>query len=90
MIIQNRFKQEEDGWVLVRTYSDRNKMIMQDETGELYAEAVDPDFMNKTYTETEIDIEDNMETPEEDIPVIEPPATINDYSEALRRLGVEV
>lgn len=66
-LVQNRFKQSEDGWVLVLTYSDRNKMISQDETGYLYTEAIDPDFMHRTYTETEIDIIP-MVTPDEDIP----------------------
>ena len=71
MIVQNKFKQEENGWVLVRTYSDIGKMIRQDETGELYIEAIDPDFMHRTYTETDIDAaDDSMETPEDLVPNI--------------------
>ena len=53
-ILQTKFKLSEDGWTLVRTISDRGMMVRQDETGELYAEAVDPEFTNRTYTETDI------------------------------------
>ena len=42
MIVQEKFRLEADGWELVRTYSSRGMMIRQDETGELYGEAVDP------------------------------------------------
>ena len=46
---------------LVKTYSDNNKYIIQNETGNEYTEAVD--VPNKyTYTESEKDIEsDNLE-----------------------------
>lgn len=57
MIVQTKFKLEEDGWELVRTYSSRGMMVRQDETGELYAEAIDPAFVGRTYTETDIPIE---------------------------------
>lgn len=60
-ILQTKFKLSEDGWELVRTISDQGKMVRQDETGELYAEAVDPVFTNRTYTETDIDIPADME-----------------------------
>ena len=63
-ILQTKFKLSEDGWTLVRTISDRGMMVRQDETGELYAEAVDPEFTNRTYTETDIPVdkgEDNNE-----------------------------
>lgn len=56
-ILQTKFKLSEDGWTLVRTISDRGMMVRQDETGELYAEAVDPEFTNRTYTETDIPVE---------------------------------
>ena len=46
----------EDGRLLIRTKSDRNMMIRQDQTGILYDEAIDvPDHY--TYTETDIPIE---------------------------------
>lgn len=42
---------------LIRTYSDRGKKIMQDGTGAVYDEALDPPDMGRTYTETDEDIE---------------------------------
>lgn len=61
MIIQTKFQLEEDGWVLVRTYSSRGMKIMQDGTGEIYNEAIDPEFTGRTYTETDIPIDDDIE-----------------------------
>lgn len=58
MIIQTKFQLEEDGWVLVRTYSSRGMKIIQDGTGEIYSEAIDPEFTGRTYTETDIPIDD--------------------------------
>ena len=69
MLRQETFQQEEGGWVFVRSFSDDNKLIRQDETGILYEEAIDPDFMNRTYTETDIEIVHDL--PSEEIP--EPP-----------------
>ena len=46
----------EDGRLLIRTKSDRNMMIRQDQTGILYDEAID--VPNRyTYSETDIPIE---------------------------------
>lgn len=59
MIVQTKFKLEEDGWTLVRTYSSRGMKVQQDGTGELYAEAIDPEFVGRTYTETDIPIEED-------------------------------
>lgn len=59
-IITEKF---EDSVDLVRTYSDRGMMIKQDGTGYLYDEAIDPDYMNRTYTETDIPIEQEEEEP---------------------------
>ena len=53
----------EGGWTLVKNYSDSGMMIRQDGTGDLYGEAIDPDFTNRTYTETDIPIDE--ETDEE-------------------------
>ena len=61
MIVQTKFQLEEDGWVLVRTYSSRGMKIMQDGTGEIYNEAIDPEFTGRTYTETDILIDDDIE-----------------------------
>ena len=46
-----------DGVILIRTYSDQNYMIRQNETGALYCEAVDPQNSGRTYEETDIKIE---------------------------------
>ena len=45
-----------NGRTLVRTYSDANRMIRQDGTGNIYSEAVDPVDSGRTYTETEEEI----------------------------------
>lgn len=54
----------EDGTVLVRTYSDAGMYIIQDGTGMEYSEAVDPERMNRTYTESDRKI------PEDQLPEI--------------------
>ena len=53
MIKKEYYKTLEDGTVLVRTYSDSNHCIIQDGTGIEYSEAIDPENMNRTYTESE-------------------------------------
>lgn len=58
MIVTERLEGFTD---LVKTYSDAGMMIIQDETGIMYAEAVDPDYMNRTYTESDIPIEQKEE-----------------------------
>lgn len=63
-MLKTEYLGQVDGMTLHRTYSDEEMMIRQDETGELYEEAVDPDFMNRTYTETDIPIH-TEEPPEE-------------------------
>ena len=55
----------EDGRELVKAYSDKNMYIRQDETGLLYAEATDPADMRRTYTETDIPIEEEDEADDE-------------------------
>ena len=45
-----------NGRTFVRTYSDANRMIQQDGTGAIYAEAYDPVDSGRTYTETEEEI----------------------------------
>ena len=46
-----------NGRTFVRTYSDANRMIKQDGTGAIYAEAVDLVGSGRTYTETDTPIE---------------------------------
>ena len=45
-----------NGRTFVRAYSDANRMIKQDGTGAIYAEAYDPAGSGRTYTETEEEI----------------------------------
>ena len=59
MIKKEYYKTLEDGTVLVRTYSDNNHYIIQDGTGIEYSEAIDPENMNRTYTESEKVIEED-------------------------------
>lgn len=49
------------GRELVRTYSDARLMIKQDGTEIVYTEAVDPIGSGRTYTETDIVIEQTEE-----------------------------
>ena len=53
MVKKEYYKTLEDGTVLVRTYSDSSHYIIQDGTGIEYSEAIDPENMNRTYTESE-------------------------------------
>lgn len=57
--------QEQLGDGLVRTYSDKNVYIHGGFPEADYAEAVDPVSMGRTYTETDIPIEDEEATAEE-------------------------
>ena len=61
MIKKEHYKTLEDGTVLVRTYSDDNHYLIQDGTGIEYAEAIDPEHMNRTYAESERVVEERAE-----------------------------
>lgn len=61
MIVQTKFRFDPDGWEFVRTYSSLGMYVKQDETNTLYEEAIDPVFTNRTYTETDIPIEEDSE-----------------------------
>ena len=50
-----------NGRAFVRTYSDANRMIQRDGTGNIYSEAVDPVGSGRTYTETDTPIEQTEE-----------------------------
>ena len=54
MILREFFMRRYDGVDLYRTYSDEDYYIERD--GELYEEAIDPDGMDRVYTETDIKI----------------------------------
>lgn len=41
-----------DGKAFIRTYSDSDRYVVRD--GESYTEAVDPAYLNRTYTEGEL------------------------------------
>lgn len=61
MAIKTEFYRErEDGVRLVRTYSDINHYIVRD--GVIYSEAIDPEELNRQYTETDIPIEELEES----------------------------
>ena len=64
MVKKEYYKTLEDGTVLVKTYSDSNHYIIQDGTGIEYSEAIDPENMNRTYTESEKTIEEDSITEE--------------------------
>lgn len=63
---------------LVRTYSDTFHKIIQDGTGIVYDDAIDPIDKNRTYTESE-----------EYIDGYSSEATEEDYLAALKELGIE-
>ena len=50
---------------LIRTFSDAGMKIIQDGTGILYDEAVDPEEMGRTYTESDIRRDDWEEVTED-------------------------
>ena len=77
MIITKYYLTREDGAVLNRTYSDEGRVILQNETGNLYDEAIDVEGSGYTYTETEEFVEGSD-------------ATEDDYQNALREIGVNV
>lgn len=78
MIVKEFYKTREDGVNLYRTYSDADMMILQNETGNKYSEAIDIEGAPFTYTETD-----------EPIPSADD-ATETDYINALESLGVNL
>lgn len=58
MIVVEEFTLPDSEDILTRTYSDEGYMIIQDETGYLYGEAIDPKWTGRTYTESDIKIEE--------------------------------
>ena len=57
MIVREFYKTRKDGVNLYRIYSDNNMCIRQIETGIEYSEAIDIEFANYTYEETDTPIE---------------------------------
>lgn len=52
MIVHETIKRD-DGVNLIKTYSDAGYLLLQNETGAFYSEAVDVENGGYTYTETE-------------------------------------
>lgn len=61
MIISEDYMIRLDGVRLIRTYSDENRKLIQNETGIVYNEAIDVEGAPYTYSESE---EFNEELPE--------------------------
>lgn len=63
----------EDGGILIKTFSDSGFKIRQDETGNIYDIAVDPQQWPRTYTETEEPIEPEEEGEDSEmLPIVSP------------------
>jgi hypothetical protein len=58
MIVKKFYKTRNDGVNLYRTYSDEGYYIKQNETGNVYDEAIDVENAPYTYTETTIPVAD--------------------------------
>ena len=58
------------GREFIKTYSDAGYYIKKDGTEEVYSEAIDPAFANRTYTETEELIPESEFTAEEALNII--------------------
>lgn len=69
---------------LIKHYSDKGVLLLQNETGLMYSDPVDAVPCRYTYTETDIPIEEEPEEENSD------EATIEDYKDALGEFGVEV
>lgn len=57
MIVKEEYRTRADGVKLYRTYSDEGKLIIQNETGITYAEAIDVENAPYTYTESDEEVE---------------------------------
>lgn len=77
MVVREFYKTRNDGVKLYRTYSDSGLYIKQNETGNVYDEAIDVEDTIYTYSETDEKLENN---PNE--------ATTDDLYNALSELGV--
>ena len=53
MIVREFYRTRKDGVNLYRTYSDKNVLILQNETGIEYEEAIDVENAPYTYSETD-------------------------------------
>ena len=69
MVKREFYKQRKDGVNLYRTYSDAGLMIVQNETGNTYAEAIDVENAPYTYSESTEPVENEI-TAEEALAII--------------------
>lgn len=60
MVIREFYRTRNDGVNLYRTYSDEGYIILQNETGIEYSEAIDVENALYTYSETNKKIEKNV------------------------------
>ena len=70
MIITEFYRTREDGVRLVRFYSDQGMMIHGGFPEGDYAESIDPEDANRTYTETDIPIPSDELTDTEALNII--------------------
>lgn len=70
MIINEFYRDREDGVKLYRTYSDKGMMILQEQTGDMYGEAVDVENSGYTYIETDMPIESEEITDSEALNIL--------------------
>ena len=70
MIVKEEYKTRSDGVKLFRTYSDANRKLIQNETGIVYAEAIDVENAPYTYCESDEIMEHDAMTAEEALSII--------------------
>lgn len=66
MIVREFYKTRSDGVNLYRTYSDQNLYIKQEQTGNIYSEAIDVENAPYTYVET-TELIDNGDSSNENV-----------------------
>jgi hypothetical protein len=66
MVIKDEYKIRADGVKLYRTYSDEGNLILQNETGTVYVDAIDVENAPYTYSEYEEPINTNGPADPED------------------------
>lgn len=57
MIVKEFYRTRADGVNLYRTYSDEGKKLIQNETGNIYDEAIDVEGAPYTYSESDESVE---------------------------------
>ena len=70
MIRTEPYRTREDGVELLRSYSDIGMKIIQDGTEAVYDEAVYPDGLGRTFSETDIPIDAEEATAEEIVDIL--------------------